>query len=614
MSDATPDPHPDPTPDGGRRIGRRPPRRATAWVLVGLGVVILAVSGWVGVRALQAYRHLDAAASRVQQLQDQLSSTTAIDRASVQQVTTELQSDAAAAKSAVDDPLYRAAGLVPFVGPNLAAVGTVGTAVDTLARDVMPSLIDTAETVSPGRLTPVDGAIPLAPLRQAAPALEQADRTIDEQRRAIAGLDRSQLVGPVASAVDQLAGKLATVADTTGPAAQVARLAPALLGADGPRTWMVVFQNPAEPRATGGIFGSFAIVRADQGRIELVESRTARSLQMFDPAVAELTPEELTTFGPLMAQYPADVNLAPDFPRAAKLFVDMYQARTGQTVDGVVATDPVVLADLLRGAPPVDVGDGVQLTADNLVKTVLSDAYATYDEANQDSRDQFLATAMGKIFTAAMSGQFTADRIVAGLRDGVAERRVMIWSTDPQEQEQLGDAGITGDLGSGLAAPQFGVFLNNASAGKLGYYLKPAVTVTPGDCAEGGQRRMTVSVTVTNTAPSTDTPLPDYVTGSSTVGRQHGLLTNVVVTAPFGGTVLGAAQDGRSIGYTAGSTQGRPVATVAVTALPGESKTFDVTVLAPAGFPAAEVTPQLLLTPGVQPWATTVTPYRSCTG
>ena len=64
----------------------------------------------------------------------------------------------------------------------------------------------------------------------------------------------------MASAVDQLAGKLATVAETTGPAARVARLAPSMLGADGPRTWMVVFQNPAEPRATGGIFGSFAIM------------------------------------------------------------------------------------------------------------------------------------------------------------------------------------------------------------------------------------------------------------------------------------------------------------------------------------------------------------------
>lgn len=615
MSDSEPATQPTVEAEGGETSTRtRPPRRTIAWVMVGLGAAVLIVSGWVGVRAFQAYRSLDAAAAKVQQLQDQITTTGVRDPDVVQRAIADLQTDAAAARSAVDDPLYRAAGIVPFVGPNLEAVGAVGNTVDTLARDVMPALVDAADTVRPSQLAPVDGAIPLAPLQSVAPTLQQADATIDAQRRTIAGIDRSALVGPVAQAVDQLDAKLTAVADTTGPAARIARLAPAMLGADGPRTWMVVFQNPSEPRATGGIFGSYAIVRADQGRIELVDSATARSLRSFDPPVAELTTDELETFGPLMAKYPADVNLAPDFPRAAELFTVMYKARTGNDVDGVLATDPIVLADLLRGAPAIDVGDGVQLTADNLVPTVLSTVYATYDDGNQDGRDAFLAAAMGKIFTSAMSGEFTTDRILAAVKDGIAQRRVLLWSTNPTEQTELAATDLVGNLGAGTQAPQIGVFLNNASAGKMGYYLQPAVTVTPGDCTAGPLRQLTVRVTITNTAPPVDTPLPAYVTGDSSIGRQHGLLNNVMVTAPYGGQIVDASRDGQTIGYTAGTTQGRPTATVAVTALPGQSSSFDLTVLAPAGFAASEVAPKLELTPGVQPWTIDATPYGRCEG
>ncbi len=60
----------------------------------------------------------------------------------------------------------------------------------------------------------------------------------------------------------------------TGTGASAARLLPPMLGADGPRDYLVVFQNLAEPRATGGMFGSFAVVHTDQGKVTVLDEGT----------------------------------------------------------------------------------------------------------------------------------------------------------------------------------------------------------------------------------------------------------------------------------------------------------------------------------------------------
>ena len=294
----------------------------------------------------------------------------------------------------------------------------VAVTVDSLATDVMPSLVEVAHTLRPSELAPTDGTIDLQSIERISPLLQNAQQAVDQARKRIASIDRSAVVQPVGDAVVTLWRKLDQAADVTDPAARIARLVPPMLGAQGPRTYLVVFQNLAEPRATGGIFGSFAVVRADQGKITIVNQGAARSLQVFDPPVAELPENERRIYSDLMAQYPADANFTPDYPTAARLFLEMYRLRTGATVDGLLAIDPVALSYLLKGADPIDVGDGVAITADNVVEVLLSTAYAAFDEADQSPRDAFLANATAVVFGEVMSGKGDAGAILNGLRRG----------------------------------------------------------------------------------------------------------------------------------------------------------------------------------------------------
>ncbi len=598
--------------DRAARRRRRRRRRVVGWIMIAAGAAMLIAGAWVSFRAYQAYTNLDAAAAKVQQLQGQLTDPRTIDDGSIRPLVASLQVDAAGANSAVDDPLYQAATVIPWVGPNLDAVARVSETVDTLARDVMPSLVEVATTLEPDNLAPVDGRIPLSPITQISPALQRADQAIDEALVALGTIDRSELVRPVGEAVNALGTKLQRAAEVTDPAARIARLAPGMLGANGPRTWLVVFQNPAEPRATGGIFGSFALVRADQGRIDLLDQgASSRVLGEFTPPLSELTTKELQTFGPLMARFPQDVNLTPNFPRAAELFAQMYTERTGTAVDGVVAVDPVALSYLLRGSPPLTV-DGITLNSDNLVETLLVAAYAAFDGVDQSARDDFLAAASGHILAALSNGDIDTASAIDGLRQGVRERRVLMQSDNPDEQADLATTDLAGTLESAGPAPTVGVFLNDATAAKLGYYLKPTVRVTEAACRDDGRRELAVAVTLSNMAPPAETSLPHYVMGDSALGAQHGVLTNVVVAAPLGGGIVSASQDGRPTGYGRGEDQDHEVGTVAVQVLPGESKTVEVTVLGPPGSAGQDVQSQVVGTPGVHQWDVTVEPYRTC--
>ena len=92
-----------------------------------------------------------------------------------------------------------------------------------------------------------------------------------------------------------------------------------------------------------------------------------------------------------MAMFAADVNLTPDFPTAAALAREMYRQRSGRTVDGVLATDPVALSYLLGAVGPVKVPGGKDLTSRNAVLVLLSETYMR--NTVPENQDRYFAAA-----------------------------------------------------------------------------------------------------------------------------------------------------------------------------------------------------------------------------
>ncbi|GMA35190.1 DUF4012 domain-containing protein [Demequina litorisediminis] len=204
-----------------------------------------------------------------------------------------------------------------------------------------------------------------------------------------------------------------------------------MLGGDGPRNYVVMIQNNAEPRTSGGISGTVIGLAVDDGRFEVTQYVEGNSMVDTSDEVTPLTDDERRIFTEKMAWYPQDVNFTPEFPRAAEIMAAFWERETGQVPDGVVSLDPVALGYMLEGMPSTDIG-GIEVTADNVAQVLLSDAYWEYPEPEQS--DAFFALASRELFGVLMSGD-TA--IVGGIEKAIGEGRFLLWSATDTEQDLI---------------------------------------------------------------------------------------------------------------------------------------------------------------------------------
>jgi hypothetical protein len=599
------------------RIERSPMQRATHLLrtprrrLVAAAVVLLVVLAGAGLRlavvGADAAGHLQRAAALVGDLERQLRGG---DFAAARVTVAELRRQTGAARADAHGPTWRLGRSLPVAGDDLTAVGAVADAADALAARVLPPLLDAADGMSGAmgrgsRGTDAD----LDTVAAAAPRIAEGAAAARAAQRRLGALDRDGLDPRVRAAVDRVTGGLDRVVPLLDPAARAARLLPALLGAGGPRTYLVLFQNLAEVRATGGMPGAFAVVQADRGRISLIEQGTAaKTLRDFDTPVLPLDPDQEDLFTNRLGTYPADVNLTPDFPTAAALIREMYRLRSGRSVDGVFATDPVALAYLLGATGPVSLPTGGQLTAATAVRQLLSEVYLTI--AAEPDQDAFFAGAAKAVLDRLMGGVPMSRDLVSALSRAAAERRLLAWSAHPAEQAEIAGTVFAGTLPTDDGVhPTVGLFLDDGTGAKLGYYLTRAASLETGRCLEDGSRPLRLTVTLGSNAPKSG--LPRSVLGLGLAG-DHTVRTNVLVYAPAGGSPVAARRDGAEVDFGTGLDKEREVVVLTVDLAPG-ARTTIVVDLVTAPLPAAGVVePRLVLTPGITPWDLRLPAGRTC--
>jgi uncharacterized protein DUF4012 len=465
--------------------------------------------------------------------------------------------------------------------------------------------------LDPASLAPRQGRVNLVGLSTAAPRIASGLAVIRRAQQSVAGIRTEGLVAQIGTAVAQLSAGLAKAEQLTETADRAARLLPTMLGSAGPRTYLVLFQNNAEVRATGGMPGAYIVVNADAGAIKIVDQGTAAGdLRVFDPPVQALDENMMGLYTDLPAIFPADVNLTPDFPTAARLMQAMYLKRKGVRVDGVMATDPIALSYLLRATGAAQVPEGEPLTSANAVHMLLSEAYVRYPDP--PVQDAYFAGAARATFGALLHGRGNPKGILTELARAAGERRLLVWSADKSEEAILTGTVLAGRMPSADgASPTVGVFLNDGSGAKLGYYLAQAASLRVGDCMEDGSRDLHLKLTVGSSAPTSG--LPAYVTGLALSGDPYTARTMVMIFSPTGGAVIGVRQAGKDLDFGSGLERDRGVAVISVDLPPGTSKTFDV-LIQTGILPVTDraISPRLWTTPGVRPWQTALVDGTKC--
>jgi hypothetical protein len=230
-------------------------------------------------------------------------------------------------------------------------------------------------------------------------------------------------------------------------------------------------------------------------------------------------------------------------------------------------------------------------------------------------KNQYFADVARATFDALTQRPGNVRAALAALARAAGERRLLVWSAHPEDQQSIAGTVLEGAMpADDGAAPAVGVFLNDGSGAKLGYYLTHGATLSVGGCRDDGRRELRLRVTLGSTAPSSG--LPAYVLGLGLAGDPYTIRTNVLVFSPTGGGVVQARLDGQPVSQGSGVERGRNVSVVTVDLRPGTTRNLDVTLLTEAldavGREHPAVTPQLWTTPGVMPWATTVASGAAC--
>lgn len=486
------------------------------------------------------------------------------------------QEEASKAQRNTTGPVWWIASRMPWMGDDVTAVRTVASVADDLTEDTLPPLVEEGADFGPQALQPVDGRFDLERIAAAAPVFTAGAIEIASADDRVRDLDTGGLVGPLQGPVGDVQKKLSTAAAASETAATAAQLLPGMLGGEGKRTYLLLFQNNAEIRAQGGMPGAVAIVEAEDGIVEMVRQGAPRTIGNFPEPFIKLTAEEKALFTTRAAIYPQDTTFIPDFARSSDMISRMWERTQPESIDGVISVDPVALSYMLRGTGPVALGNGKELTTSNADEYLMRDVYLT--EPDGEVQNAIFADAARRVFDALTSGSNDPKALLAGLGQATSERRLMLWSDRADEEGRIEGTAIAGLLPTEpQARPEVGVYLNDAAADKLSYYLDYKVDVQARSCSAERQT-LDVKVTMTSTVPKGVT-LPRSVVGPPDNPTRPGeLLNSIYLYAPADGYIDSALLDGQEAAVADYAYRGRDVGAVTVGLQRGQTRTLDYTI------------------------------------
>jgi hypothetical protein len=201
------------------------------------------------------------------------------------------------------------------------------------------------------------------------------------------------------------------------------------------------------------------------------------------------------------------------------------------------------------------------------------------------------------------------------MAEPVRERRLLVWSSRPEEQARIEKLTIGGAIPD-KPGPFAMAVINNGGGNKLDAYLQVKTRYTPGTCAQG-VRVGHIVVTLDSRVPNI--PLPEYVTPRSDLSDQ-GLPNRIIgsnrilldVYGPVGAQSPLTTLDGQPVPVIAGVDRNHTVWRAAFPINPGQQRVVDVVVNEPQTLAVPQTRPTLLLQPMAIPATISAAPISPC--
>ena len=193
--------------------------------------------------------------------------------------------------------------------------------------------------------------------------------------------------------------------------------------------------------------------------------------------------------------------MTADFPQVGAEARAAYARTTGRSVDGVIALDPQVLAALLWYADPIQLTTfDQQLDPYNAAQFLLHDQYLAVGGPDPavDAVSEVGPLVVDTLLAGAMPDPTTLARDLGPL---AADRRLLMWSADPEAQQLLERVGLGGAIPALDGREGWAVTVSNAAGNKIDSFLSAMTSYDSSLDTATGLTSAVIRVELTNTAP-----------------------------------------------------------------------------------------------------------------
>ncbi len=283
-------------------------------------------------------------------------------------------------------------------------------------------------------------------LDKVVPKVDDIAVDVDAARENLDKIDSHRYPGKYGKKIASYLEQFDSVASLFVDAKPFIKKLPNMLGAQGERSYIVLFQNDKEQRPTGGFLTAYAIFKVKNGKITAQRSEDIYNLDASISSHPKAPAPILAYHKGVYQLNIRDSNLSPDYVESMQSFEALY-AKSNQKVayDGIIAMDTTVLVDMLRVLGDTQAG-GITFSANQdercdcpqVIYELLNDIDRPVNYVKNDRKGilgQLLYAIMQKALGSSPSqywGQLSQDMI-----KNLEEKHVLIYLKEESEQQAV---------------------------------------------------------------------------------------------------------------------------------------------------------------------------------
>lgn len=565
--------------------------KIVAWTLGIALIAVLAFGGTLGALLLKDVKGVMAQSQNLisegSTLKDSLMSGNGDQTKATAQ---SMASQIAGIKQTVDGPAWTIASYIPIAGDDIRFARGLVNEANTLVQD---GLVPACNSLGDLKLENLleNSAINVDLLTQVINTLQTVEPVVTASAQNMRALPEPH-IGKLKELANKIDGPVQSVANMLPKINEVAPLIPSMLGANGQRTYLLMAQNNAELRGTGGLPGSVGTLHLNNGAISMGDFEPANSITggKSTPAGRGVTKEESRLFSDRVGGRMTDTNINPDFPRVAQLATTLWNEQFNANVDGVIMIDPIFLQYLLNLTGGMS-ANGTQVDGTNAAKLLIHDAYNMFQP---EQTDVFFSSVAAGAFNNILGnlGNVDMPTLLQTIQTSASEGRFKVWMKNADEEAAIETLGFAGDIGADPTTPELGVYFSDETWSKISWYFSDNTAVDAGTKNADGTTTYHVTTTMTNHLSMKEARgQAAYITGYNQAKRNiTDMVMHFYLFPPAGGSISNVHSEGLDFSMQAITTMpynGMQVVTGTYRLNGGTTGTlsYDVTVSAEAAQP-----------------------------